>query len=68
MEDWNITTIVIKYSGIDLGQSWAKIYGSSVGWLENTSTSTQPFYYSYWKKSKYHKYHSMSFGGVGVRK
>jgi hypothetical protein len=28
----------------DLGQSWAKIYGSSVGWLKNTSMSTQPTY------------------------
>ena len=33
--------IVIKYSG-DLGRSWAKIYGSLVGWLKNTRMSTQP--------------------------
>jgi hypothetical protein len=35
-----------------LGRSQAKIYGSSVGWLKNTSMSTQPICYLYWKKSK----------------
>ena len=28
----------------DLGRSWAKIYGNSVRWLENTSMSMQPMY------------------------
>ena len=31
----------------DLGWSWANIYGSSVGWLENTRMSTQPICYLY---------------------
>jgi hypothetical protein len=49
-------TIVLKYSAVvmpcDFDWSWANIYGSSVGWLENTSMSTQPICYLYWKESK----------------
>ena len=44
-----IETIVLKYTKVmpcDLDQSWANIYGSSVGWLENTRMSTQPICYS----------------------
>ena len=29
----------------DLGWSWANIYGSAVGWLENTRMSMQPIWY-----------------------
>jgi hypothetical protein len=36
----------------DLGRSWANIYGSSVGRLENTRLSTQHICYLYCKKSK----------------
>ena len=38
-----------------LGRSWANIYGSSVGWLENTRMSMQTICYLYWKESKQHK-------------
>ena len=31
---------------------WANIYGSSVGWLENTRTPTQSICYLYWKELK----------------
>ena len=34
-----------------VGWSWANIYDSSVGWLENTRMSTQPICYLYWKES-----------------
>ena len=36
----------------DLGWSRANIYGSSVGWLENTRMSTQPICYLKLKESK----------------
>ena len=36
------------------GWSWANIYGSSVGWLENTRMSTQPICYLYWKELTKH--------------
>ena len=45
----------------DLGRSCAKIYGSSVGLLENTNMSTQPIFHLYSKKSKQNKYPSMFF-------
>ena len=50
-DDFKCWAIVIKYSGHAiwfgpvLGRSW--VYGSSVGWLENTRMSTQPIYYFY---------------------
>jgi hypothetical protein len=31
MKSWSLNTVVVP---CDLGQSWAKIYGSSVGWLK----------------------------------
>ena len=37
---------------------FANICGSSLGWLENTSMSTQPICYLYRKESKQHKYHT----------
>jgi hypothetical protein len=35
----------------DLGRSWASIYGSSVGWLENTRMSTVGPCIEHWKTS-----------------
>ena len=36
-----LDTVVIP---CDLSRSWANSYGSSIGWLENTRISTQPFF------------------------
>ena len=33
----SLNTVVMP---CDFGQSWANIYGSSIGWLENTRMST----------------------------
>ena len=38
----NTTDINTVIMSCDLGRSWASIYGSSVGWLENTRMSKQP--------------------------
>ena len=57
----NLTPFVMIGGGIflntvvmsrDLDQSWANIYGRSVGGLENTIMSMQPTCNLYWKESK----------------
>lgn len=47
-----VPCIVLKNSGLAMWFGWlANIYGSSVGWLENTRTSMQSICYLYWKES-----------------
>ena len=52
----------------NLGWSQANIYGSSVGWLENTKISIQPICYLNWKLIKiglYARAHPQNVSVIG---